>query len=923
MRQTFCILLALVALTQAALAGPPAQLQALADRAVANFRDSIELPVAQLPYLCILGREDGRPLRDYAVGAYTDAIAALLERAGTPENERRAARILRSIVHGGSAVEMDQWLAEAAAGDARAARDAAAQVELPAALAARLGGNCGPNFAGRLGRDFQPAGRLAESDYRRAAALDPGDAWTWLVLAWLAEDRGLPDLELSLAAARASRDAAGQRAALFATLQRARLWERQNRLTEAEADLKAAVQLAAQSAAAARDMPPEAQTQALRDLGHAQHQLAALQYRHGEFAAAAGSLQQALDLRSRLAQAAPLQVALQIDLIATLQLFDLVDSATPQARPGTPAGEHGARAIALYKALAGQVRYQPMMGKSAWAGMAATAMTIAAVATLGLGLLLLALFRRRVAYWMMVAAPAAATARPAPADAMRTAARLDIRVIESSGHSPQRIASALMRGAGSAHRRATWVHLGAGLGFGLLAAILWLWSSATEPTFTRIAIAGWSWAWPTVLVLGLIWAGDRPRQLVVVAGYFAVLLLLCLGVALGGTPPMPMFGVRVAPFFLGLVEWLLTALPSAVLLLFLNRRVRSIGPPLMAIMLTLACGATLAGVAASTPAGLAAAGMLLFRLGIPEPYWIALIPLAGAALAAPLAWWVAARLGALHAAKWVNDQSMVIDTIWLFQALMLCQEMAMERGAVALAGLCVFVAAKLVVLLGMRPAVRAARERASARLLLLRTFRRQRSSERLFDLLGTRWRYAGPITLIAAPDLASSTLDPDEFLDFLAGRLGQRFIIDPDALPRRLQAVDASVDADGRYRVTELYCGSDSWQHAVRALMAQSDMVAMDLRGFNRNNQGCLFEVGTLLDLVPAGRIAFLIDATTDEAFLRQALASHMQQVHAHSPNASHHPDNALTMLNAGAGVAFAVDQLLVMGDALAAASSR
>jgi hypothetical protein len=59
----------------------------------------------------------------------------------------------------------------------------------------------------------------------------------------------------------------------------------------------------------------------------------------------------------------------------------------------------------------------------------------------------------------------------------------------------------------------------------------------------------------------------------------------------------------------------------------------------------------------------------------------------------------------------------------------------------------------------------------------------------------------------------------------------------------------------------------------------------MDLRGFSRANQGCLFEIGELLNVVPLDRVVFVVDASTDEAFLREALARSWSTIAASSPN--------------------------------------
>src|SRR6185295_16070462 len=70
-----------------------------------------------------------------------------------------------------------------------------------------------------------------------------------------------------------------------------------------------------------------------------------------------------------------------------------------------------------------------------------------------------------------------------------------------------------------------------------------------------------------------------------------------------------------------------------------------------------------------------------------------------------------------------------------------------------MAGMKVVVA--ILVPLGLLSVAAAAMRRPRARLLLLRVFGFKRRTERLFDLLSARLRHAGPIALIAAPDLAS------------------------------------------------------------------------------------------------------------------------------------------------------------------------
>jgi hypothetical protein len=472
-------------------------------------------------------------------------------------------------------------------------------------------------------------------------------------------------------------------------------------------------------------------------------------------------------------------------------------------------------------------------------------------------------------------------------------------------------ASQAARSAAAALSHAVQVQTLAGLAFGAVATWLQLHAAAIEPNLNRILMMSWTWAWPTVLALGLVWDGDRRRKRLVWAAYVGVLMVICVRIAMGDTPPLQLGSVRVPALLQGLLFWAISLSYTPLLLLFLNRSVRAIGPALLAMMLvTTGCG-LLVLVAASTPAGMAVAVRLLTALHVPTSQFLPFLLLLGMLAATPLAWWVGRRLRAAYAAKWVTDQSLMIDAIWFFQAGVLSLNLILEMGPAGWVGLAAFGVHKAITLVGMWPAARAARQSTPVRLLLLRVFGRRHTSEQLFDLLGARWRYAGPIHMIGAPDLASSTIDPDEFLDFLAGRLQQRFIVEPADLPARLAALDERCDFDARWRVCELYCGNDTWRDAVRALMARSDVVAMDLRGFGPEKQGCVFELQALLDTVPAQRVALLVDKSTKIDFLHATVQACLARVSGSSPNAL--APGRITLLSTDSGELAAVEHLLSM----------
>jgi hypothetical protein len=136
-------------------------------------------------------------------------------------------------------------------------------------------------------------------------------------------------------------------------------------------------------------------------------------------------------------------------------------------------------------------------------------------------------------------------------------------------------------------------------------------------------------------------------------------------------------------------------------------------------------------------------------------------------------------------------------------------------------------------------------------------------------------------------DVARGRFEPDEFLDFVSGRLASAYIGTTTDLDRRLAKLDLKPDPDGRFRVNEFFCRIDTWQQTATKLMAQSDVVAMDLRAFTCEKRGCIFELGALIDKVPLARVALLIDQTTDERFLRRTLADLWQKMDPQSPNAN------------------------------------
>jgi hypothetical protein len=459
-------------------------------------------------------------------------------------------------------------------------------------------------------------------------------------------------------------------------------------------------------------------------------------------------------------------------------------------------------------------------------------------------------------------------------------------------------------------------HAVAGLAFAAVATVVLFRFADMEFFPLRTAVVTWAHAWPTVLILGLLVGRDRRVQLLIAAGYFGVLALICAISELRGTPPLPLAGLTVPGFFQPIVLWLLSAAPSVFLLLFLNRTIRSIGPLVLVFVFVLLLGSHVTMSLMLFDTLRDAVITLAVILHIDGYAILPLVGLAGMIVAAWPAWRCVAFLRDRYAAKRSSELLLTADAVWLLQALVMAINLFRDHGSIAaLAAALPWIAWRLTLHAALHPVLKAARRRPPMRLLLLRVYGFGRRSRRLLDLLGTRWRLIGSIDLIAAPDLASRTVEPSTFLEFVRGRLARLFIKSPDDLQQRIAAIDDRPDPDARFRVNQLFCSDDMWKAAVTHLMGEASLVAMDLRGFGPHRRGCVYELETLLDTVPLERLVFLVDWSTDRKGLEGVVFAHWQRLAADSPHlASPHP--ALRLLDVSGGDPAAVRKLLAIAEA-------
>jgi hypothetical protein len=382
------------------------------------------------------------------------------------------------------------------------------------------------------------------------------------------------------------------------------------------------------------------------------------------------------------------------------------------------------------------------------------------------------------------------------------------------------------------------------------------------------------YAWPIVMTLSLI-AAISWRQVAAV--------VVCYGLVIAAIGSLTTVSVRdlASVWFNGNAEGTVLAL------LFLARPIRAVGPLVAAFMVAAVAGAIITVVGVGTHEAalywVAAAGTALHLGGVSGPL---VLLLAGAALASIVGWICLRWLGRAYQSGRISDQSIMLDAVWLMFAIEYGIGLAQSNVWGLFAALVAFLDYKAVSTIGLRRLARARPSTPSApALLLLRVFSLGRRSEHLFAAFAKRWRYAGTIRMIAGPDLAATTVEPHEFLEFASGRLNRRFISDAAELTEQLATRGPRRDFDGRFRTASFFCHDDTWQMVLRHLAETSDAVLMDLRGFTRHNLGCAYEIGQLLDAVPLSRILILVDGSTDEAVLNRTLAEGWQAISRTSPN--------------------------------------
>lgn len=383
-------------------------------------------------------------------------------------------------------------------------------------------------------------------------------------------------------------------------------------------------------------------------------------------------------------------------------------------------------------------------------------------------------------------------------------------------------------------------------------------------------------AWPLLIVVKEVTASGWRRMMRWVFGYG--FLLVALAVWLRARNP----DFSVAQMLL--LWFVMSGMPTVFLLLFASRTLRVMGPVLFtASWIAMAGFWGFQHVASNQIAVLSVLSRVIGEL--PVFLWIPVTLLIGLLIALPGVWLILRGFAWAWERRWISDISLAMDSIFLiFCVLQATVSMGDKAPSLTLLwfvlAVGVWVVVRLIILL--RSAKAAPHPPA---LLILRVFRIQNEPMRIFDQLSHRWRFVGPVRLIAGADLASRIIQPSSLLKFISGKLKNEFIGDKAELQRKMHAGMERPDPDGLFRVDEFFCHANMWLRAATVAAARSDAVVMDARSFTAERAGVRLELAMLLALVPASRILLIVDNTTRAAELEQAEQEAWAHLTPDSPN--------------------------------------
>jgi hypothetical protein len=515
---------------------------------------------------------------------------------------------------------------------------------------------------------------------------------------------------------------------------------------------------------------------------------------------------------------------------------------------------------------------------------------LAPVLTLVLSALLLWRYRRAVLRAMNVSGEFRRPAKNQPSLIPASAERAGVVGRRESADDARRALTAPSRDAIR--------HAVAGLAFALVFAVAARFVYPLRLDAPGFAIAVWIYMWPVILALPLIVPLHVRGWLSCVLAYALVFTLL--GVWAGSTPDLPGYtwgAVTVAPRssatpWVLLRLWLVVnAVPTVLMWLCFNRRVRAVGPLVLALVTTAISGTWIAILAMFSGRGADATVALSTSLRLHVNWLIVIVMLVAFTAFAAAGWALARWIARAYRARRVSDQSLQLDALWLLFASWYAMWLGLGGIAWTITAPVAFAAYTLALWVARRIGNRSSHSNRS--LTFLRVFSLGTRTDALFDGVAKYWRHIGSIQVITGPDVALTTVQPHQFLDYISGKLATHFVRDEDSLERSLTQRDRVTDPDGRFGIENFFCQADAWQAVLPRLVDEGGAVLMDLRSFSAANAGCVHELRHLVEHVPFDRFLLIVDGTTDRQFLDRTVCQAWEQTSPQSPNHRRSPENA------------------------------
>jgi hypothetical protein len=238
-------------------------------------------------------------------------------------------------------------------------------------------------------------------------------------------------------------------------------------------------------------------------------------------------------------------------------------------------------------------------------------------------------------------------------------------------------------------------------------------------------------------------------------------------------------------------------------------------------------------------------------------------------------------LGWLFQRGWISDLSISALTGIAMIATLLCLQVL--PGSNATFGVALTWTAACVLAYGA--ALRMGKADGPApQLLVLRVFNSGAIAELVLDDVQQRWRLAGPVLQIGGPDLAGINVDLFEFSRLLGGRLHEIFELTVPGIDELQRRLDIEHDAEGRFRVTEVFCIGTAWAGTVAHLIEMADAILLDLRGFAPERRGTLREIEMIATRAALKRVVMLADERTDLTLARRLFAAKPTSDRANEP---------------------------------------